>query len=248
MLSSPALRAASAALSPWRSRRPARGSASPARKAAALASLADRLGPSMGAQASFDVTDEAAVGAAVGAIRAAAGPIDILVNNAGNARSASFERTDAELWSEMLAVNLTGSFLVTRAVASEMLARRAGRIVNIASHRRAQRLSLCLGLCGGQAWPRRPDPGAGPRIRPQGRDGQRRLPRLYRHADAGCRHRRHRGQDRTRRGRRARDAGRGQSERAPRHARRKSPMRCFGWSRPAPLRSPARRSWWPAAK
>ena len=33
----------------------------------------------------------------------------------------------------MLAVNLTGSFLVTRAVASEMLARRAGRIVNIAS-------------------------------------------------------------------------------------------------------------------
>jgi NAD(P)-dependent dehydrogenase (short-subunit alcohol dehydrogenase family) len=61
------------------------------------------------------------------------GRIDILVNNAGNARSASFERTDAELWSEMLAINLTGSFLVTRAVASEMLARRAGRIVNIAS-------------------------------------------------------------------------------------------------------------------
>ena len=38
-----------------------------------------------------------------------------------------------QLWSEMLAVDLTGSFLVTRAVASEMLARRAGRIVNIAS-------------------------------------------------------------------------------------------------------------------
>ena len=130
----------------WRSPRPARGSARRA-QAAALASLADRLGPSMGAEASFDVTDEAAVGAAVGAIRAAAGPIDILVNNAGKARSASFERTDAELWSEMLAVNLTGSFLVTRAVASEMLARRAGRIVNIASTAGLSGYRLCLGLC-----------------------------------------------------------------------------------------------------
>jgi NAD(P)-dependent dehydrogenase (short-subunit alcohol dehydrogenase family) len=103
------------------------------RKPAALASLADRLGSAMGTQASFDITDEAAVGEAIAAIRVAAGPLDILINNAGNARSASFERTDAPLWSEMLAVNLTGSFLVTRAVAGEMLARRAGRIVNIAS-------------------------------------------------------------------------------------------------------------------
>jgi NAD(P)-dependent dehydrogenase (short-subunit alcohol dehydrogenase family) len=103
------------------------------RKAPALASLADRLGPSLGAEARFDVTNEKEVGEAVAAIRTAAGPIEILVNNAGHARSASFERTDTQLWSEMLAVNLTGAFLVTRAVAGEMLAHRAGRIVNIAS-------------------------------------------------------------------------------------------------------------------
>ena len=103
------------------------------RKAAALSALADGLGGHRGATAVFDVTDEKAVGEGVAAVRAAAGPIHILVNNAGTARSASFAQTDAALWSQMLAVNLTGSYLVTRAVAGEMLTRRAGRIVNIAS-------------------------------------------------------------------------------------------------------------------
>jgi NAD(P)-dependent dehydrogenase (short-subunit alcohol dehydrogenase family) len=103
------------------------------RKAAALSALAHGLGGNPGATAVFDVTDEKAVGEGVAAVRAAAGPIHILINNAGTARSASFAQTDGALWSQMLAVNLTGSYLVTRAVAGEMLTRRAGRIVNIAS-------------------------------------------------------------------------------------------------------------------
>ena len=103
------------------------------RREAALSALAGRLGDKRAASAVFDVTDEKAVGEAVASVRAASGPIDILVNNAGTSLSAPFTRTDAALWSEMLAVNLTGSYLVTRAVAGEMLARRAGRIVNIAS-------------------------------------------------------------------------------------------------------------------
>jgi len=103
------------------------------RREAALLALADRLGDKRAASQAFDVTDEKAVGEAIASIRAAAGPIDILVNNAGTSRSAPFTRTDAALWSEMLAVNLTGSYLVTRVVAGEMLTRRAGRIVNIAS-------------------------------------------------------------------------------------------------------------------
>ena len=103
------------------------------RREAALLALSGRLGDKQGASQAFDVTDENAVGEAIASIRAAAGPIDILVNNAGTSRSAPFARTDAALWSDMLAVNLTGSYLVTRAVAGEMLARRAGRIVNIAS-------------------------------------------------------------------------------------------------------------------
>jgi NAD(P)-dependent dehydrogenase (short-subunit alcohol dehydrogenase family) len=103
------------------------------RREAALLALADRLDDKRAATQAFDVTDEKAVGEAIASVRAAAGPIDILINNAGNSRSAPFARTDAALWSEMLAVNLTGSYFVTRAVAGEMLARRAGRIVNIAS-------------------------------------------------------------------------------------------------------------------
>ena len=79
------------------------------RREAALLALSGRLGDKQGASQAFDVTDENAVGEAIASIRAAAGPIDILVNNAGTSRSAPFARTDAALWSDMLAVNLTGS-------------------------------------------------------------------------------------------------------------------------------------------
>lgn len=80
-----------------------------------------------------DITDPAAVADTVAAARAGHGPIDILVNNAGQAASAPFTRTDDDLWQRMLAVNLTGTFLCTRAALPDMLAAGAGRVVNIAS-------------------------------------------------------------------------------------------------------------------
>ena len=83
--------------------------------------------------ADFDVTDESKVNAGVAAARGALGPVDILVNNAGEAPSARFAKTDAATWSRALAVNLTGTFLVTQAVLPDLLARRAGRVINIAS-------------------------------------------------------------------------------------------------------------------
>ncbi|HWK73877.1 MAG TPA: SDR family NAD(P)-dependent oxidoreductase [Povalibacter sp.] len=61
------------------------------------------------------------------------GPIDILVNNAGQARSAPLHKADDELWSSMLAVNLTGTYNGIRAVLPSMLERNFGRIVNVAS-------------------------------------------------------------------------------------------------------------------
>lgn len=61
------------------------------------------------------------------------GAPDLLVNNAGQAASAPLLRTDDELWQRMLAVNLTGSFLCTRAALPAMLERGWGRIVNVAS-------------------------------------------------------------------------------------------------------------------
>jgi 3-hydroxybutyrate dehydrogenase len=82
---------------------------------------------------SCDVRLPEAVAAAVNQARARFGEIDVLVNNAGMARSEPFGRTDEALWSETLAVNLTGTFLCTRAVLPAMLTRRSGRVINVAS-------------------------------------------------------------------------------------------------------------------
>ena len=89
-----------------------------------------------GAAAGFltaDVTDAAALDAALAAAEAARGPLDILVNNAGNAESAPFTRTDRALWDRMLALNLTAVYEATRRVLPGMAARGWGRVVTIAS-------------------------------------------------------------------------------------------------------------------
>jgi NAD(P)-dependent dehydrogenase (short-subunit alcohol dehydrogenase family) len=80
-----------------------------------------------------DVTEADAVANAWSQAVDAAGPVEILVNNAGQAASAPFGRTTDELWQRMLAVNLTGTFLCTRATLPGMQAAGWGRIVNIAS-------------------------------------------------------------------------------------------------------------------
>jgi len=61
------------------------------------------------------------------------GKIDILVNNAGIVRDKSFVKMTAEMWSEVLSVNLDGTFFCTKAVIEGMLERKYGRIVNISS-------------------------------------------------------------------------------------------------------------------
>lgn len=80
-----------------------------------------------------DVTDSAAVAAAFDQARARFGGIDILVCCAGQAVSEAFHRTTAELWSGTLRVNLDGAFHCIQAALPDMLERRWGRIVNIAS-------------------------------------------------------------------------------------------------------------------
>jgi NAD(P)-dependent dehydrogenase (short-subunit alcohol dehydrogenase family) len=64
------------------------------------------------------------------------GPVDILVNNAGVGSSAnpkSFVDFDDSFWDLSLAVNLTAPYLLCKAVLPSMLARRRGRIINVAS-------------------------------------------------------------------------------------------------------------------
>lgn len=82
---------------------------------------------------SLDVSDEASVGEGISEARERFGAVDILVNNAGATASAPFARTKPEVWRAMIEVNLTGTFLVSRAVLPWMVERGWGRIVNVAS-------------------------------------------------------------------------------------------------------------------
>jgi len=81
----------------------------------------------------LDVRDATAVRRAVDEATRALGPVEVLVNNAGIAEAAPFLKTDPELWERHLAVNVTGPYLLTRAVLAGMLERGWGRVVNIAS-------------------------------------------------------------------------------------------------------------------
>lgn len=80
-----------------------------------------------------DITDWAQVQGMVGKALERFGAVHILVNNAGYAKSAPLTRTDEELWDRTIKVNLTGTYLCTRAVIDKMIEQRYGRIINIAS-------------------------------------------------------------------------------------------------------------------
>jgi len=80
----------------------------------------------------FDVTEPEAVEAAIAAIEAD-GPLDILVNNAGIQRRMPLEDFPVETWRELMRTNLDSVFYVGQAVARRMIARRRGKIINIAS-------------------------------------------------------------------------------------------------------------------
>lgn len=80
-----------------------------------------------------DITDLAAVSRAVQHFEAAAGPVDILVNNAGWDKAAPFLQTTPDLWKKIIDINLYGPLNLHYAVLPGMVARKRGRIINIAS-------------------------------------------------------------------------------------------------------------------
>jgi NAD(P)-dependent dehydrogenase (short-subunit alcohol dehydrogenase family) len=80
-----------------------------------------------------DVSEPAAVEAAVRQTIAAYGQIDILVNNAGVTWGAPAESMPLDKWRSVLDVNLTGAFLFAQACGRVMIQRRYGRIINVAS-------------------------------------------------------------------------------------------------------------------
>lgn len=80
-----------------------------------------------------DVADEGQVQVMVQAIERALGGIDILVNNAGIVSTGPLLDVSAAEWNRVLAIDLTSVFFCAKAVLPGMMARRAGRIINIAS-------------------------------------------------------------------------------------------------------------------
>ena len=81
----------------------------------------------------LDVSDRSSAQAAVEAIVEAQGRLDHLVNDAGVTRDNLMLRMKTEEWDAVLATNLTGAFLCTRAALRPMVKQRYGRIVNVTS-------------------------------------------------------------------------------------------------------------------
>ncbi|MCB8876621.1 SDR family oxidoreductase [Acidisoma silvae] len=98
----------------------------------AKADLAERRGFQVAIKG-FDVTDPAAVTAAVADIEAEIGPIDILFNNAGMQHRTPLHEFPLEAWVKITTVNLDSVFFVGQAVAKHMIPRGRGKIINVCS-------------------------------------------------------------------------------------------------------------------
>ena len=80
-----------------------------------------------------DVTDSDRVTETVGEVVKKWGGLRILVNNAGITRDNVILRMKDDQWDSVIAINLRGTFLFTRAASKPMMKGRRGRIINIAS-------------------------------------------------------------------------------------------------------------------
>ncbi len=83
--------------------------------------------------AALDVSDEAAVEAVVADAVRRLGGLDVVVNAAGILRSSHTHETSLELWNTVIGVNLTGTFLVTRAALPALLETGRAVVVNFSS-------------------------------------------------------------------------------------------------------------------
>ncbi len=98
--------------------------------------VTDRL-RELGAESLFvsgDVADESAVTALVDAVRERFGRIDVLVNNAGIINFGTVVDARVAEWDRLMATNVRGVFLVSRAVLPHMMAHGGGSVVNVGSN------------------------------------------------------------------------------------------------------------------
>lgn len=81
----------------------------------------------------FDVTDEAAVKTFIDKIEKEVGPIEILVNNAGIIKRIPMVDMEVSDWEQVIRIDLTGPFIMSKHVGKNMIQRKRGKIINICS-------------------------------------------------------------------------------------------------------------------
>jgi NAD(P)-dependent dehydrogenase (short-subunit alcohol dehydrogenase family) len=107
-----------------------------ARSAEEIESVADEV-EGLGRRAlpmPTDVTQEADVDRLVGRVVDGLGGLHVLVNNSGVIHSSPLVKTGLEDWERVVATNLRGTFLCTRAAGRHFLERGEGKVVNVASN------------------------------------------------------------------------------------------------------------------
>jgi len=100
-------------------------------RVAALEEVANEIGTA--AVLPCNLSDLEAVEKLIASADAAIGGVDILVNNAGVTKDNLFMRMKNEEWDDVIAVNLTAAFRLTRSALRGMMKQRFGRIINISS-------------------------------------------------------------------------------------------------------------------
>ena len=98
----------------------------------ALEALADELGH-RSAIIPFDLADDEAINNLIGKVGKTFGSLDILVNNAGFTKDNLALRMKKDEWENVLAVNLTAAFWLSKSALRGMMKQRWGRIINITS-------------------------------------------------------------------------------------------------------------------
>jgi 2-deoxy-D-gluconate 3-dehydrogenase len=98
-----------------------------------------------------DLVAPGTVDAAVDHVIAACGRIDILVNNAGVALLENAETLSEEAWDRTMALNLKAPFLLAQAVGKQMIQRKFGRIINLASQASVIALERHVAYCASKA-------------------------------------------------------------------------------------------------
>jgi gluconate 5-dehydrogenase len=81
----------------------------------------------------FDVTDETAVKTNIDKIEKEVGPINILINNAGIIKRIPMEDMEVKDWEQVIKIDLTGPFVMSKYVGRYMIKRKAGKIINMCS-------------------------------------------------------------------------------------------------------------------